>query len=185
MTASTLTVDTSEPMDGTTATTPPALPDYVTQYQFATTFGIHKSTVKRAVDSGKIQAHRRPDGNRLFLPEALQYFQDKIKKHSQVIDTSSETSINHPKAPVSTPPESVAIPVSQLMELQAKVAAIETEAKFLTQMLEEERKRRQATEADRDRWHTAYQEMKALPAPIVQPEPQKTGFFARLFGRTA
>ena len=179
MTPSTLLIDTSATIENGAATTQEPIPDYVTQYQFATTFGIHKSTVKRAVDSGKLQSHSRPDGSRkLFLPEALQYFQDKIKISGQVIDTSSETSSNQPKTPLSTPKESVAIPVAQLMELQAKVAAIETEAKYLTQMLEEERKHRQAVEIDRDRWHTAYEGVKALPAP--QPKP---GIIARIFGR--
>ena len=156
-----------ETKDTTTLETkPPDDPMYCTQYQFHKITGISKVTIKRHVDAGKIQLHSRADGRRLlFVPEAMNFYQDRIKKDSEVTVTNIELGNVTKLEPGKTYNNQVSEPV----ELISKLAAADMEIKYLKEMLEGERERRVKAEREQDRWHTAYEELKMLPAPAAQP----------------
>jgi hypothetical protein len=76
-------------------------------------------------------------------------------------------------------------PTERTEELRLKLAEAQKEVEFLRERVKDKDERIEELRQDRDRWHSEFQSMKALPAPAASSPPAKPGFWARLTGRTA
>lgn len=113
--------------------------------------GVSKSTILRAVKSGRVSAARTDDGGysidpaelfRVYPPEQRATKQDRLKGHAAGQDASAET---------------IASLRIQTGVLQAQLAALQ-------EVLASERRRVDEIREDRERWHTQAHRL-ALIAP--------------------
>jgi excisionase family DNA binding protein len=127
--------------------------------------GTSKSTIWRAIKSGRMSAARTDDGGFAIDPaELFRAFEPKRpEQHSEGQDTIPTAT---PMAPAATD------------ETASRIAALDAEVKGLRDLLAEVRASREELRQDRDIWRGQIERL-ALPAPI--PEPRKA-WWRRLAG---
>jgi hypothetical protein len=127
--------------------------------QAAIEAGTSKSTILRAIQSGRLSATRTDDGGWKIDPAEL----------FRVYD---------PKPQRPTDPEMGQDAPSEVFQLRIKQAELEANLKALQNIIAAERERRISVEQDRDRWADQAGRL-ALPAPApVRDVP--TGLFTRI-----
>jgi len=159
--------------------TPPT--EYWSMSQASKVLGINKGMISQDVSKGKIQWHERPDGSRkLFAPELYSVYADKLAKRKKQLETASEQVSRTENKPQANGE------VTGVMEAKEEVISL------LKSQLEEMRRDVADIKQDRDHWRRQAEQateiIRALPAPNpITPvkTPEKRGFVARLFGRTA
>jgi len=158
-----------EPAKGTTG---PGAHSYITQYQLHKDFGVGKATINRAVKAGKLQLHDRPDGTkRVFVPEAMQLFQDLIKKGPELVETTQQRN------------ETAASGTSEeIAKLALELALARQEIAHKEEIIRRVEEHKADIERERDHLREEVTTLKALPAPAVQPV-QKPTLWQRLTGK--
>jgi septal ring factor EnvC (AmiA/AmiB activator) len=140
---------------------------YGTQYEFFKLTGVPKSTIKRAVDDGKLQLHQQPDGRNLILfAQAYSLFSTHINRRTQVFDKSPERT----ELEQSDSIKSVSAPTQELMELSVKLSANEAELKQLHERLKDKEKQLDDVKGDRDHWREEHKRMTLLLSSAAQQE---------------
>jgi hypothetical protein len=155
--------------------------------------GGNKGSISRHISEGKLQWHDRPEGKRLHAAEVMHFYGDRMRqRRNRVANTQQITTSEQVEQENNTP-----VAEAQQLETAVKLASAETEIRYLKEMLEVERERREKAEQEQDRWHTAYEGLKLLPPPTTQPansnlpetpaatpQPiQKRSFWDRIAGR--
>ena len=135
--------------------------------QVAKEAGCSKSTIQRAVKSGKISATRLDDNSYAIEPAELQrWFGSNGHRNGKMtrIATPDDAGVNHPEQAVSS---------AEIEGLRAQVALLTSERDDLRKRLDSETAERR----EKDRQLTAL-----LTDQRTAPEPPR-GFWARLRGR--
>lgn len=154
--------------DATAAATKPVTPEqvagvYWSLNEAARQVGGNKGSISRHISEGKLQWHDRPEGKRLHAAEVMHFYADRIRQRRNPVakganDTGLELITSKSNTPETEP---------QHLETAVKLATAEMEVRYLKEMLEVERQRREKAEQEQDRWHRAYDELKLLPAPAA------------------
>jgi len=145
---------------------------YITQYQLHKEYGIGKATINRAVKSGRLQLHDREDGvKRVFLPEALKLFQDRVKSEAELVETTQE---GNQTASNGT--------LTELAKLTMELALARQEIAHKEEIIRRIEEHKTDIERERDHLRDEVTTLKALPAPTVQPA-QKPTLWQRLTGK--
>jgi hypothetical protein len=130
--------------------------------QAAQEAGTSKSTILRAIQSGRMSASRTDDGGYSIDPAEL------FRVYPPKSETGApERSVDHSEgqdAPASATPNAT--------EARIRNAQLEAEINALKAILEAERKRAEELREERDRW-AAQAERLALPAPAPAPAPHR------------
>ena len=146
---------------------------YITQYQLHKEYGIGKATINRAVKSGRLQLHDREDGvKRVFLPEALKLFQDRVKNEAELVETTQE---GNQTASNGT--------LTELSKLTMELALARQEIAHKEEIIRRIEEHKADIESERDHLRDEVTTLKALPAPA--PTPQKPSLWQRLTGAKA
>lgn len=147
--------------------------------------GVGKTTISRAVSSGRLSATKNADGGYSIDPaELCRVYDVKVDEKGQPIRPEQsqgdvagqgETAGNGDLAP------------SERQNLQQLLAVLEERIDGLKGSVEAERRRADAAESDRDRWAQQAERISALlPAPAEQAQPiRQPGLIGRIFGRKA
>lgn len=120
--------------------------------QAARAAGVGKTTLARAIKSGRLSATRRDDGGYVIDPSEL------ARVYNVTPETGAATVETVRRATPSATLETVADP-----ELATRLALAETELRAMKDMLAELRQSRDAWQAQAERL--------ALPAPVLPPRP--------------
>ena len=128
--------------------------------------GTSKSTILRAIQSGRLSATRTDDGGYDIDPSEL-FRVYPVKGRTD----APQRSVDH-SAGQDTPP-SEPTGASNATELRIRNAALEAELSALRAIIETEKRRGEELREDRDRWH-AQAERLALPAPVPAPSTQRS-----------
>lgn len=139
--------------------------------QAAKVAGVGKTTVQRAIASGRLSATRNPDGGYAIDPAELARVYDVRPDRLEKRD-GGDPSRDRPVERDETP---------QDPELATRLAVAEAQLAGLKQIVDAEKARADAAERDRDRW-AAQAERLALLAPPPAP-PAQPGLIARILGR--
>jgi len=143
-----------EPIDGTNEVKGTHL--YITQYQFHKDYGVPKASINRAVQSGRLQLHLRPDATkRVFLPEALQVFGDKVKGPPELIGSMQDRNQT-----------TVDGTLTELSDLRLKLALAEQELRHKEEIIRRIEDHKADVERERERLRDEVTALKALPPPI-------------------
>lgn len=134
--------------------------------------GTSKSTILRAIQSGRLSASRTDDGGYSIDPAEL--FRVYSPKSTPVAPGQSMDQGAGQDAPPPAPRDAT--------DLLVRNAQLEAEINALKAILEAEKKRADEIREDRDRW-AAQAERLALPAPIQTPSQERRGWWP--FRRTA
>ncbi|WP_152048787.1 hypothetical protein [Aureimonas psammosilenae] len=160
--------------------------------QAAKVAGVGKTTIARAVSSGRLSATRNDDGSYAIDPAELSRVYDvqperleKVQK-GETVETDDDDGREERDA-------TLRIDAAEEARRQLATMVLEERVKALERLLEAERDRREAVERDRDRWHDQAKIATALlpppPAPVAPapaneaPETPRAGLLDRLFGR--
>ena len=147
---------------------------YITQYQLHKEYGIGKATINRAVKAGRLQLHDREDGvKRVFLPEALKLFQDRVKNEAELVETTQE---GNQTASNGT--------LAELSKLTLELALARQEIAHKEEIIRRIEEHKADIESERDHLRDEVTTLKALPAPAAQA-PQKPTLWQRLTGARA
>jgi excisionase family DNA binding protein len=134
----------------------------------ATQAGTSKSTILRAIQSGRLSAARTDDGGYSIDPsELFRVYQPKSPPVAA--DHSTDQSAGQDAPPAATP---------DTTELRIHNAQLESEINALKAILEAEKKRAEEIREDRDRWARQAERL-ALPAPEESP---RRSWWRRLAG---
>lgn len=156
--------------------------------QAAKAAGVGKTTIARAVSSGRLSATRRDDGTYAIDPAELSRVYDvrperleRVEKGEPIEDETDEDGSEERDA-------TLRIDAAEEARRQLATLVLEERVRALETLLAAERDRRQAVEEDRDRWHEQARKATALlpppPAPANDPpETRKAGLIDRLLGR--
>jgi excisionase family DNA binding protein len=128
----------------------------------ARTLKVSKPTISKAIAKGQLSAARREDGSFSIDVAELMRWWEGVRHRFQappVVEfqgaTAVENSGNGPASGVAADPE-----------VNTRLAALEAQLQGMKDLLEEVRRSREQTEADRDHWRDqAARAVKALPAP--------------------
>jgi hypothetical protein len=123
--------------------------------------GTSKSTILRAIQSGRLSASRLEDGGYSIDPAELTRV---YPPRSSIVaaDQSADRSVGQDTTPRGT---------DSATELRIRNATLEAELGVMCQLLEAEKRRAEELREDRDRWH-AQAERLALPAPETAAMPK-------------
>lgn len=151
--------------------------------QAARLANVGKTTIARAIASGRLSATRREDGGYEIDPAELCRVYD-----CRPPGTTPETGPGDGRAELDATPAGT----GRDPETEKALAAAEARIEGLRQVIEAERRRADEAVADRDRW-AAQAERLALLAPPPVPSastaapvlPVRRGFLERLLGRAA
>lgn len=130
--------------------------------QAAQEAGTSKSTILRAIQSGRLSAARTEDGGYSIDPAEL-FRVYPPKSEIVAVDQSADRGEGQ-GAPEKATPDAT--------EVRIRNAQLEAEINALKAILETERKRAEELREERDRW-AAQAERLALPAPAPTPIPQR------------
>ena len=126
--------------------------------------GVSKSTLLRAIHSGRMTAPRTDDGG---------YLVDE-----------AELRRAYPVAPKAAAEPVEASPAAADVELVVRNARLEAELAALKSLLEAERRRGEELREDRDRWfRQAERTTGPAPAPALKPLPSHPGALGDVMGR--
>lgn len=146
---------------------------YITQYQLHKDYGIGKATINRAVKSGRLQLHDREDGvKRVFLPEALKLFQDRVRNEAELVETTQEGNQT-----------TSAGTLTELAKLTMELALARQEIAHKEEIIRRIEEHKADIESERDHLREEVTTLKALPAPALTP--QKPNLWQRLTGAKA
>jgi len=120
--------------------------------------GTSKSTILRAIQSGRMSATRTDDGGYSIQPSEL-FRVYPPKSDADAADRSTD----HGAGQDAPPPATI-----DATELRIRNAQLESEIKALQAILEGEKKRAEELRAERDRWASQAERL-ALPAPGAAP----------------
>ena len=148
-------------------------PYLITLGQAAKQAKVAKSTITRAIEKGELS------------------FKEKTETGSYRIDPSEVDRwvSNRPKQPSQDPDIGQIATPSETVETAVKAAVLAQEVEHLKEMLDLQKKRAEAAEAERDAWREQASILARLPAPAPQsaPEappspsaPSRRGFFGWL-----
>ena len=137
--------------------------------------GTSKSTILRAIQSGRLSAARTNDGGYAIDPAELCRVYPPRPEADQSADQSAGQGATGPATDAAT-------------ELRIRNAQLEAGFNALKAILEAEKKHLEEIREDRDRW-AAQAERLALPAPEVSPpqsqmQQPRRGFFGWLGSRS-
>jgi excisionase family DNA binding protein len=140
--------------------------------------GTSKSTILRAIQSGRLSAARTDDGGYAIDPSELSRVYPP--KPNLVVVGQCDTDREGQNAP--------AFDTAKVVELRVRFAQLEAAFEGLKSVLEAERRRGEELRVERDRW-AAQAERLALPAPQAKPQASD-GFMTwakrvRLFPKTS
>ena len=130
----------------------------------ATASGTSKSTILRAIQSGRMSAPRNDDGGYDIDPaELFRVYPLKAEGDGPTdrLATSRDDDEGH-DAPAHGAPDDV--------ELRIRNARLEVELASMKALLEAERRRGEELREERDRWHTQAERF-AIAAPVPMPAP--------------
>lgn len=128
--------------------------------------GTSKSTILRAIQSGRLSATRTDDGGYDIDPSEL-FRVYPVKGSADGSQRSTDRCVGQDAPPPATTDTSPAT-----AELRIRNATLEAELSALKAIIEAEKRRGEELREDRDRWH-AQAERLALPAPITSPPAQR------------
>lgn len=127
----------------------------------ATATGTSKSTILRAIQSGRLSAPRTDDGGYAIDPaELFRVYQPRSSEGNDVDQAQDRGAVQ----------DTTFHETQDVVELRVRNARLEGELSALKALLEAERKRAEELKEDRDRWHTQA-ERYALAGPTVAPGP--------------
>jgi excisionase family DNA binding protein len=126
--------------------------------------GVSKSTIFRAIKSGRMSAQRDDDGNFLIDPaELFRVYPPKAPDSDVALDVAEQPAT----APVG---QDAMAPATD--ELRIRNAQLEAEINALKTILENEKQRAAELREDRDRWAKQAERL-ALPAPVAAPAARR------------
>jgi len=128
--------------------------------------GTSKSTILRAIQSGRLSAKRTDDGGYDIDPSEL-FRVYPVKGATDGPQRSVDRSLGQDATITATADTS-----SGTSELRIRNATLEAELSALKTLIEAEKRRAEELREDRDRWH-AQAERLALPAPITPSAPPR------------
>lgn len=131
----------------------------------ATAAGTSKSTILRAIQSGRMSAPRTDDGGYAIDPAELFRVYPPKSADSDTAHHSTHHSAGQDAPDHGTAEDGSA---TDATELRIRNAALEAQLTALRDILATERERAAELRSDRDRWH-AQAERLALPAPAPAP----------------
>ena len=134
--------------------------------QAARAAGISKTSIHRAIKSGKLSASREADASYRIDPAEL--FRVYVPGRQVLEQTVT---------PSATPATASHSPVTGLGTL-----ALEVEIRMLRELVQSERLRADAAACDRDAWRGQAEATQRL---LVDARPRRAGLFARMFDRAA
>ena len=137
---------------------------YISLSQAAKLWGKSKNTLSVDIAKGKIQWVEHRGKRALMMGQLSGLYGDPNKRTSG--EQSYGTEVERPETEERT---------AEINGLRAVLEAKEEQIALLKDQIERER-------INAERWHTAYEQVKALPAPAATAKP---GLLARLLGRTA
>jgi hypothetical protein len=148
--------------------------------QAARLASVGKTTIARAIQSGRLSATRRDDGGYAIDPAELCRVYDCRPSGATPATGEGDGLSERGATPRETGPDP---------ELEKALAAAEARIEGLRQVVEAERRRADEAVADRDRWAAQAERLALLappPAPPVPPAPVRApSLIGRLFGRAA
>lgn len=138
-----------------------------------------KTSLRRAIDAGRISAERLENGVFVIDPSELARFIDARRA------APPSSPLGRPPAHQAAPPEpeggapaiSFSGDVEALAQERARAIIAEAEARNLRERLDE-------LLADRDAWRAQAERLAIAhhpPAPTPEPQPRASGFWSRLF----
>jgi excisionase family DNA binding protein len=143
----------------------------------AKTLGISKPALSKAISRGHLSAHKREDGSFSIDPAELMRWWEGARHRFQGADPVHASSHFHGTTPSensekqSETPANAGNGADTSPEVAARLAALEEQVKGLRELLDEVRRSREETAADRDHWREqAVRVVKALPAPESKTE---------------
>jgi hypothetical protein len=137
---------------------------YISLSQAAKLWGKSKNTLSVDIAKGKLQWVQH-HGKRALMKGQLSGIYGPLSNGTS-IEQSRGAEIERPLNEERT---------AEINGLRAVLQAKEEQISILKQQIERER-------IHAERWHSAYEQVKALPAPAKIEEPRKQGIWARLFG---
>ena len=149
-----LTVEQNGTMDGM----------YISLSQAAKLWGKSKNTLSVDLSKGKLQWVEHQGKRSLMMGQLAELYGPLDAKPS--IEQSNGTESERPVLVERT---------AEINGLRAVLQSKEEQIALLKEQLDHER-------LNAERWHTAYEQVKMLPAPKPATKP---GFLSRMFGRTA
>ena len=143
--------------------------------------GVGKTTISRAIASGRLSAQRNDDGGYAIDPAELGRVYDldasRLEKGPAADNDEGDSDGRAERAET----------LAERIERESEIRILEAQIAALRELIAGEQARREAAEADRDRWAKQAERVAGLlppPAPVVVASAP-TGFFERLFGRRA
>jgi excisionase family DNA binding protein len=130
----------------------------LTMGQAARLAGVGKSTLSRAIKSGRLSATRQEDGSfRVDVAELSRIYSIRTETPGAVVETRAAV---HQTTPAETPRDP---------ELLAKVAALEAQIAAMNTLIEEVRRARDKAEAGEAQWREQAAEVKRITGPNQRP----------------
>ena len=154
--------------------------------QAARAAGISKTSIHRAIKSGKLSASRETDASyridpaelfRVYVPGRQVLEQTVTPSVTPATASFSPLAAHAPVAALGTSLTAAAAPVTGLGTL-----ALEVEIRMLRELVQSERLRADAAACDRDAWRG---QVEATQRLLVDARPRRSGLFARMFDRAA
>lgn len=146
--------------------------------QAAKLAGVGKTTISRAIASGRLSASRRDDGGYSIDPAELSRVYDVRPDRLDKPVTPSTVSQDGSEERGATPD------AAEETRRALEVVVLEQQILALRQIVDSERERREAAEIDRDRWADQAARIAALlPPPPSNDTGKKPGFIDRILGR--
>lgn len=151
--------------------------------QAAKLAGVGKTTISRAIASGRLSATRKDDGGYDIDPAELSRVYDVRPERLERLSSGAPLDEIEADEDEDVKGEDRAEEARRRLEIMV----LEEQIRSLRDLIQSEKERREAAEADRDRWHEQAAKATALlppPAPANDPaETRKAGLLDRLFGR--
>ena len=183
-----LTVSAHGRSQANAATGQPAM---ITLGNAAKTLGISKPALSKAISRGHLSAHKREDGSFSIDPAELMRWWDGARHRFQgaapvhAVSDFHETTASANSENTAVTPANGGNSADTDVGVAARLATLEEHVKGLRELLDEVKRSREQTEADRDHWRDqAARAVKALPAPEskISAEPQRRPWWRRLAG---
>lgn len=151
--------------------------------QAAKLAGVGKTTVSRAISSGRLSAQRNDDGGYAIDPAELGRVYDlDASRLEKGTTTSNDDGDGNGRVERH---ETVEV----LLAKDSEISILKAQIEGLMQLMAGETARREAAEIDRDRWAKQAERVAGLlpqPSQATPPETAaRSGFFSALFGRRA
>lgn len=145
--------------------------------QAAKLAGVGKTTISRAVHSGRLSAVRNGDGGYQIDPAELARVYDLDAARLEKRETPEASSVTGHAERDAT--------LADRLKYQNEVRLLQAQVQALRDLMESEKARREQAEVDRDRWAKQAETVAALlpPPPMESPiAPVRVGLLKRLFG---